>query len=69
MRNIQRAVSCGEQITGQSQSEDGDSLGQQILIVVGERGSSGTISQVPLASRWDHLTSSHRVSCSDVNNF
>ena len=28
-------------IMGQSQSEDGDSWGQQILIVVGERGSSG----------------------------
>ena len=41
MRNIQRAVSDWEQIMGQSQSEDGDSLGQQILIVVGERGSSG----------------------------
>ena len=40
MRNIQRAVSDWEQIMGQSQSEDGDSLGQQILIVVGERGSS-----------------------------
>ena len=31
MRNIQRAVSDWEQIMGQSQSEDGDSLGQQIL--------------------------------------
>ena len=41
MRNVQRAVSGGEQITGQSQSEDGDSRGQQILIVVGERGASG----------------------------
>ena len=33
MRNIQRAVSGGEQITGQSWSEDGDAQGQQILIV------------------------------------
>ena len=41
MRNIQRAVSCGEQIMGQSQSEDRELQGQQILIVVGERGSSG----------------------------
>jgi len=41
MRNIQRAVSGGKQITGQLQSEDRDSLGQQILIVIGERGSSG----------------------------
>ena len=41
MRNIQRAVSGGELIMGQSQSEDGDSQGQQILIAVGERGSSG----------------------------
>ena len=36
----QRVVSGGEQIMGQPQSEDGDSWGQQILIVVGERGSS-----------------------------
>jgi len=36
MRNIQRAVSYWEQIMGQSQSEDGDARGQQILIVVGE---------------------------------
>ena len=36
MRNIQRAVSYWEQITGQSQSEDGYARGQQILIVVGE---------------------------------
>ena len=41
MRNTQRAVSGGEQIMGPSQSEDGDSRGQQILTVVGERGSSG----------------------------
>ena len=41
IRNTQRAVSCGEQITGQSKSEAGDSQGQQILIVVGETGSSG----------------------------
>ena len=41
MRNIHRAVSDWEQITGQSQSEDRDSRGQLILIVVGERGSSG----------------------------
>ena len=40
IRNTQRAVSCGEQITGQSKSEAGDSQGQQILIVVGERASS-----------------------------
>ena len=36
IRNIQRAVSHGEQITGHTQSEDGDSQGQQSLIVVGE---------------------------------
>ena len=41
MRNFQRAVFGGEQIMGQSQSEDGDLRGQQILIVVGETGSSG----------------------------
>ena len=41
MRNIHRAVSDWEQITGQSQSEDRELQGQQILIVVGERGSSG----------------------------
>ena len=41
MRNIRRAVSHGEQIMGQSQSEDRELQGQQILIVVGERGSSG----------------------------
>ena len=41
IRNIQGAVSDGEQITGLKQSEDGDSQGQQILIVGGERGSSG----------------------------
>ena len=41
MRNIQMAVSGGEQITGGTQSEDGDSQGQEILIVGGERGSSG----------------------------
>ena len=29
MRNIQRAVSCGEQVTDQSRSEDGDLRGQQ----------------------------------------
>ena len=40
-RNFQRAVSIGEQIMGQTQSEDGDSQGQQILIVGGNRGSSG----------------------------
>ena len=41
MRNIQRAVSSGEHIMGRTQSEDGESQGQQILIVGGERGSSG----------------------------
>ena len=41
MRNMQRAVSGGEQIMGRTQSEDGDSQGQQILIVERERGSSG----------------------------
>ena len=41
IRNIQGAVSDGEQITGLKQSEDGDSQGKQILIVGGERGSSG----------------------------
>ena len=41
IRNLQRAVSDEEQITGHAQSEDGDSQGQQILIVGGERGSSG----------------------------
>ena len=41
IRNIQGAVSDGEQITGLKQSEDGDSQGQQILIAGGERGSSG----------------------------
>ena len=41
MRNMQRAVSGGEQIMGRTQSEDGDSWGQQILIVMWERGSSG----------------------------
>ena len=40
MKNIQRAVSSGEQIWV-TQSKDGDSPGQQILIAVGERGSSG----------------------------
>ena len=40
-RNIQRAVSCGEQITGHTQSEDGDSQRQQTLIVAGERSFSG----------------------------
>ena len=39
MGNIQRAISGGEQTTDQPQGEDGDSQGQQILIVVGERGS------------------------------
>ena len=39
--NLQRAVSGGKQITGRTQSEDGDSQGQQILIAGGERGSSG----------------------------
>ena len=41
IRNLQRAVSDGEQITGRTQSEDGDSQGQQFLIMMGERGSSG----------------------------
>ena len=41
IRNIKRAVSDGEQITGHTQSEDGDSQEQQILIVGGERDSSG----------------------------
>ena len=41
IRTLQRAVSGGEQITGHTQSEDGDLQGQQILIVGGERGSSG----------------------------
>ena len=41
MRNIQRAVSGGKQIMGQPQSEVGDSQGQQILIMEGERGASG----------------------------
>ena len=41
MRNIQRAVSGGKQIMGQPQSEVGDSQGQQILIMEGERGFSG----------------------------
>ena len=36
MRNIQRAISVGEQVMGQSQSDDADSREQQILIVVGE---------------------------------
>ena len=39
-RNIQRAVPCGDQITGHTQSEDWDSQGQQILIVAGEGSSS-----------------------------
>ena len=42
IRNMQRAVSDGEPIPGHTQSEDGDSQGWQILIVGGERGSSGT---------------------------
>ena len=42
MRNIRRAVSHGEQIMGQSQSEDRELQGQQILIVVGERVSAST---------------------------
>ena len=33
IRNLERAVSGGEQITGHTQSEDADSQGQQILIV------------------------------------
>ena len=41
IKNFKRAVSGGEQITGCTQSEDGDSQGQQIPIVGGERGSSG----------------------------
>ena len=41
IRNIKRAVSDGEQIMGHTQSEDRDSQEQQILIVGGERGSSG----------------------------
>ena len=41
IRNLQRALSGGEQIMGHTQSEDGDSQGQQILIVGGESGSSG----------------------------
>ena len=41
IRNLQRAVSDGEQITCCTQSEDGDSQGQQFLIMMGERGSSG----------------------------
>ena len=41
MRNIQTAVSGGEEIIGQTQSEDGDSQGQQTLIVGGEGGFSG----------------------------
>ena len=32
MRNIQRAVSGGGKIMGQTQNEDGDLQGQQILI-------------------------------------
>jgi len=35
MRNIQRAVSAEEQITGLTQSEGGDSQAQQIFIVRG----------------------------------
>ena len=42
IRNLQRAVSGGEQIMGHTKSEDGDLQGQKILIVSGERGSSGT---------------------------
>jgi len=41
IRNMHRAVSDGEQILGHTWSEDGDSQGQQILIVGGERGSFG----------------------------
>jgi len=41
IRTLQKAVSGGEQIMGYTQSEDGDLQGQQILIVGGERGSSG----------------------------
>ena len=33
--NLQRAKSGGEQIMGHTQSEDGDSQGQEILIVGG----------------------------------
>ena len=40
--NHPRAVSGGEQITGQPQSEDGDSQWQQNLIIGGERNSSGS---------------------------
>ena len=36
IRNLQRDVSGGEQITAHTQSEDGDLQGQQILIVGGE---------------------------------
>ena len=36
IRNLQKAVSDGGQITGHTQSEDGDLQGQQILIVGGE---------------------------------
>ena len=36
IRNMHRAVSDGEQILGHTWSEDGDSQGQQSLIVVGE---------------------------------
>lgn len=41
IRNLQRAVSGGVQITGRTQSEGGDLQGQQILIIGGERGSYG----------------------------
>ena len=41
IRNLQKAVSDGGQITGHTQSEDGDLQGQQILTVGRERGSSG----------------------------
>ena len=36
MRNIQRAISVGEQVMGQSQSDDADSREQKIIIEVGE---------------------------------
>jgi len=41
IRNIKRALCDGEQITGHTKSEYGDSQGQHILRVGGERGSSG----------------------------
>ena len=41
IRNLQKAVSDGGQITGHTQSEDSDSQGQQMFIVGRERGFSG----------------------------